>query len=155
MCVCEYTRIIYIYIYTCIYIYIYTCIYIYINTCVCVYWYACCLWCGVQHVHTIIHYMQKHVWFSKWIDLTVGPLMTFLLNIDQWTLKAFVLDFPGVLQLHQGSSICIWTPSSSQTPRRNHALVRVVIVHIFGDGSKPWYPFVHPKIAGIYGCSSP
>jgi hypothetical protein len=29
------------------------------------------------------------------------------------------------------------------------------ILLIFGDGSKPYPPVVHIKIAGIYGCSSP
>ena len=151
----------------CVWIHTYNiCIYIYINTCVCVYWYAYCLWCGVQHVHTIMHILQKHVWFSLPNELplrwSIDELGIPCARWTQWNDKEIHYDFPvehwpmdiegfrarlpGVLQLHQGSSVCIWTTpffatlwvwdlismgesssaSSSQTPRRNHAFVRVV-----------------------------
>ena len=35
-----------------------------------------------------------------------------------------------------------------------HIIWFVCGIYIYGDGSKPWY-LVNPKIAGIYGCSSP
>jgi hypothetical protein len=131
-----------------------------------VYWYAYCLWCGVQHVHTIMHILQKHVWFSLPNELplrwSIDELGIPCARWTQWNDKEIHYDFPvehwpmdiegfrarlpGVLQLHQGSSVCIWTTpffatlwvwdlismgesssaSSSQTPRRNHAFVRVV-----------------------------
>ena len=107
---CEYTGI------THTYIYIYVYIYIHKYVCVC--------------VLTIIHYiLQKHVWFSLPNELTlrcsIDELGIPCARWTQWNKKEIHYDFPvehspmdiegfrarlpGVLQLHQGSSVCIWT----------------------------------------------